>query len=1149
MALVIQNIVVSLHYEILKPMNRLKRYLCMLQMAVFVLTASAHYYNNVRVNDTPIRCLAQDESNLIWLGTGNGLYCYDGYRCIPKYAMTESMRSTVYCLQSEGYMLYVGTSRGFFIYDTRTHKSYQPQQEGKEVRAIALSNDGVMVGMPDGLWKYESKKNQLHQLTTSPKDIYALEQMGNITYVGALKGFFCYKEGKVQEITLRQGEHPYVNSLLADKQHHCIWVGTGDMLYQYDIRTEDVREIPEMNGVSVKAMSLADDETLYIATDNGFYTYQNGHLDLDKHDARNPHTLLDNVVWSTLIDHWGNIILGTDGGLSVISAASYFIYHPISQLTGQGEGNKFTSLLKDTKGRKWLGGSNGVLLIDHSFKKWYSQIDKENPITHNRIRQVYEDLSGNIWIATDNGINLYEEKTGRMRNLIIIDKTGEYTARWAYDIIDDGQGNLWVAAFSGGIFIASKEKLLANEGIIVADKYIGHKENGLSDLWVRQLKKDGKGNIWARTGKGLDCVNISGKKVHNILKEAPGFMISDKDGNIWIANSKEILCYSDANHLRRYSYGEEHTDIEAVALCDVNRQIWIVTSKECILIGNNGNHQRLRIPVVDAYGASYSASDKCLYIGGQDGIVEMYPSEISENSQQRKLVLTDFSVNGKQRLIEGNNIILSHNENNIELRLTDYPYMGDVLMSYVYRLEGIDNVWHIMNSLEVPIVYNALPYGKYTLRICGINGTDHEKNELFTTEIRILPPWYLTLWAKVLYALIIQGFILWMVRFYIVRRQLKREKQEKQRILEQSKTRLDFYNNMSRHLKQALHQVMAPLSELVAQTEGSQLEAISSIRSHTTRMNTLIRKAFDIGNIEEVKAEMPLSRINVVAFCRETLKSMKPIAEKQQIQLALDTDSTSILMETEVLRLDSILSIIIQNMLRHSTDGSSLTVSLDTNLQTDKVNIFVNSSTMSVPDSLRPYFFQRYRQQKDESIVMELGDDFYLAKDYMEELGGKITIEPATGQGTTIKMVFDILSEKPVTTPIKEGDGEHQSLLSTTTDDFVSEKDEKLMREITMTIEANLIDSDFNVTRLQEMVGIGQKLLYRKIKQIAGVTPVEYIRNIRMEKAARLLREGRFSISEVMYMVGFTKSGYFSKCFQEAFGMTPSTYIRQTNYK
>ena len=82
--------------------------------------------------------------------------------------------------------------------------------------------------------------------------------------------------------------------------------------------------------------------------------------------------------------------------------------------------------------------------------------------------------------------------------------------------------------------------------------------------------------------------------------------------------------------------------------------------------------------------------------------------------------------------------------------------------------------------------------------------------------------------------------------------------------------------------------------------------------------NEMIKKIEELQEleayIEEVKAEMPPTRINVVAFCRETLKSMKPIAAKQQIQLALNTDSPSILMETEVLRLDSILSVVIQNM-------------------------------------------------------------------------------------------------------------------------------------------------------------------------------------------------------------------------------------------
>lgn len=167
----------------------------------------------------------------------------------------------------------------------------------------------------------------------------------------------------------------------------------------------------------------------------------------------------------------------------------------------------------------------------------------------------------------------------------------------------------------------------------------------------------------------------------------------------------------------------------------------------------------------------------------------------------------------------------------------------------------------------------------------------------------------------------------------------------------------------------------------------------------------------------------------------------------------------------------------------------------------------------------------------------------YQAKTYVEELGGKISVEPATSGGSDFVMTFDACrpeSKGQPLDPVEENDARASVEMS--------ERDERLLREITIAIERNLVDSDFNVTKLQETTGFGQKLLYRKIKQLTGVSPVEYIRNIRMEKAGLLLREGKFSVSEVMYMVGFTKSGYFSKCFQEAFGMTPSAYIRNTSH-
>ena len=102
--------------------------------------------------------------------------------------------------------------------------------------------------------------------------------------------------------------------------------------------------------------------------------------------------------------------------------------------------------------------------------------------------------------------------------------------------------------------------------------------------------------------------------------------------------------------------------------------------------------------------------------------------------------------------------------------------------------------------------------------------------------------------------------------------------------------------------------------------------------------------------------------------------------------------------------------------------------------------------------------------------------------------------------------------------------------------------DARLLAKITETMEAHIADSEFNVTRLQETLGLGSKLLYRKVKQMTGKTPVEFIRHIRMQRAALLLRDGRFSVSEVMYMVGFSNASSFSKVFQKTYGITPNDY-------
>ena len=98
----------------------------------------------------------------------------------------------------------------------------------------------------------------------------------------------------------------------------------------------------------------------------------------------------------------------------------------------------------------------------------------------------------------------------------------------------------------------------------------------------------------------------------------------------------------------------------------------------------------------------------------------------------------------------------------------------------------------------------------------------------------------------------------------------------------------------------------------------------------------------------------------------------------------------------------------------------------------------------------------------------------------------------------------------------------------------------------TIKIRSRIIGEGHPTYMIAEMSAnhAGSKQLYRKTKAITGRTPVEYIREMRMKRAAELLSQGKFSVSEVMYTVGFSNSSYFSKCFSKEYGMTPTEYMK-----
>lgn len=101
---------------------------------------------------------------------------------------------------------------------------------------------------------------------------------------------------------------------------------------------------------------------------------------------------------------------------------------------------------------------------------------------------------------------------------------------------------------------------------------------------------------------------------------------------------------------------------------------------------------------------------------------------------------------------------------------------------------------------------------------------------------------------------------------------------------------------------------------------------------------------------------------------------------------------------------------------------------------------------------------------------------------------------------------------------------------------------EKQLAKVAKIIEENISDPDLNVNFLCERSDIPQKQLYRLIKKYVGIAPLDYIRRVRLQKAAMLLAQKRFTVSEISYMVGFKTPSYFAKCFHAHFGVNPSMY-------
>ena len=106
----------------------------------------------------------------------------------------------------------------------------------------------------------------------------------------------------------------------------------------------------------------------------------------------------------------------------------------------------------------------------------------------------------------------------------------------------------------------------------------------------------------------------------------------------------------------------------------------------------------------------------------------------------------------------------------------------------------------------------------------------------------------------------------------------------------------------------------------------------------------------------------------------------------------------------------------------------------------------------------------------------------------------------------------------------------------------VENMDDLFLRRFLTQIEEIYTDSEFNVEKLSDTLGLSRGHLHRKIKDLTGTSPVDFLRNYRLKKAAVLLKQKQYNINEIAYRTGFSSPAYFARCFKAVYNQTPKEY-------
>lgn len=418
-------------------------------------TTEQQYYNFDNLGGITqnlcIRAITQSSDGMIWLATESGLYSYDGYHLIhrPVELTIDNIKNTgsFNCILNSGDSLLIGCNKGVLSFNLKTYSfQYLPYARGEIVISIVKTDQFNWVATENSIYKNGTK------LKILPDKIVSMYGYQNYLYIGTASAVYCLstKNEQFEKIT---GDISYATCFQINAKDNSLWIGSSTFVTKW-LKTGKEPETKKSVPVA-KSLYIDNSGNTLVGTDNGIFVIgSDNEVKTIKHDSRREDSLSGDIIWCIFQDRNNNIWIGTNSGVSLIPENTLIKTYTLPSITGEGSGNQFYCSYIDSKGRYWLGGSNGILCINHLGKenqtyKWYRMDNNKYHLPHNRVRDIIETLEGQIIIGGDMGVLFYNEETFQFKRYLI--KEDPYN--WVYSIEENSKKELAITTFTASYIV------------------------------------------------------------------------------------------------------------------------------------------------------------------------------------------------------------------------------------------------------------------------------------------------------------------------------------------------------------------------------------------------------------------------------------------------------------------------------------------------------------------------------------------------------------------------------------------------------------------------------------------------------------------------------------------------------------------------